>query len=76
MSCVALGMKRALRWCEELMKDNHWNCTEVAGEFMLGRHVHKQCKLRIAKGLKETYDHRFVRNTLSHVTTQDKHITR
>ena len=41
LPCMALGIKRAIQWCQKVYKDHLWNCTTWVGKYVLGKIVHK-----------------------------------
>ena len=41
LPCMALGIKRAIQWCQKVFKDNYWNCTNWVGDYVFGKIVHR-----------------------------------
>lgn len=40
LPCMALGITRAIQWCQKVFKHHLWNCTTWVGDYILGKLVH------------------------------------
>ena len=49
LPCMALGIKRAIQWCQKVFKHELWNCTTWVGDYVMGRIVHKYGEFQRAK---------------------------